>query len=53
MILSLMMTKNGLLYTVSSEASLGTDDEFGVAGVIINRMKSGNYPTSAFDVGHQ
>ena len=45
--------KKWIAYTVSSEASLGTDDEFGVAGVIINRMKSGNYPTSAYDVGHQ
>ena len=38
---------------MSSEAAMGTDDEFGVAGVLINRMKSGNYPTSAYDVAHQ
>ena len=45
--------KKWISYTVSSEAAMGTDDEFGVAGVILNRMKSGNYPTSAYDVGHQ
>jgi spore germination cell wall hydrolase CwlJ-like protein len=45
--------KKWIAYTVSSEAALNTDDEFGVAGVVINRMKSGNYPTSAYDVGHQ
>jgi spore germination cell wall hydrolase CwlJ-like protein len=45
--------KKWISYTVSSEAAMNTDDEFGVAGVIINRMKSGNYPTSAYDVGHQ
>ena len=45
--------KKWIAYTVSSEAAMNTDDEFGVAGVILNRMKSGNYPTSAYDVGHQ
>jgi len=45
--------KKWIAYTVSSEAAMNTDDEFGVAGVVINRMKSGNYPTSAYDVGHQ
>jgi len=45
--------KKWISYTVSSEAAMNTDDEFGVAGVVINRMKSGNYPTSAYDVGHQ
>ena len=42
--------KKWISYAVSSEAAMGTDDEFGVAGVLINRMKSGNYPTSAYDV---
>jgi spore germination cell wall hydrolase CwlJ-like protein len=45
--------KKWISYAVSSEAALGTDDEFGVAGVLINRMKSGNYPTTAYDVAHQ
>ncbi len=45
--------KKWISYAVSSEAAMGTDDEFGVAGVLINRMKSGNYPTSAYDVAHQ
>ena len=45
--------KRDIAYIVSSEAERGTDDEFGVAGVVLNRMKSGNYPTSAYDVGHQ
>ena len=45
--------KKWIAYTVSSEAAMNTDDEFGVAGVVLNRMKSGNYPTSAYDVGHQ
>ena len=45
--------KKWIAYTVSSEAAMNTDDEFGVAGVVINRMRSGNYPTSAYDVGHQ
>ncbi len=45
--------KKWIAYTVSSEAAMNTDDEFGVAGVVLNRMKSANYPTSAYDVGHQ
>ena len=45
--------KKDIAYIVSSEAARGTDDEFGVAGVVLNRMKSKNYPTSAYDVGHQ
>ena len=45
--------KKWISYAVSSEAAMNTDDEFGVAGVLINRMKSGNYPTSAYDVAHQ
>ena len=45
--------KKWIAYTVSSEASLGTDDEFGVAGVVLNRMKSSQYPSSAYAVGHQ
>ena len=45
--------KKWIAYTVSSEAQLGTDDIYGVAGVVINRMKSDKYPTSAYNVGHQ
>ena len=45
--------KKWISYAVSSEAAMGTDDEFGVAGVLINRMRSGNYPSSAHAVAHQ
>ena len=45
--------KKDIAFIVSGEAARGTDDIYGVAGVVINRMKSKNYPSSAFDVGHQ
>ena len=45
--------KREIAYIVSGEAERGTDDIFGVAGVVINRMKSKDYPSSAYDVGRQ
>ena len=45
--------KRYIAYTVSGEAARGTDDEFGVAGVVINRMRSKNYPSTAKGVAHQ
>ena len=34
---------NDLAYAISSEAALGTDDEFGVAANILTRLKTGGY----------
>jgi len=34
---------NELSYVISSEAQLGTDDEFGVAANVLTRLQSGNY----------
>lgn len=45
--------KKNIAYIVSSEAHRGSDDIYGVAGVVLNRMESPNYPSSAYDVGHQ
>lgn len=45
--------KRYIAFTVSGEAARGTDDEFGVAGVVINRMRSKNYPGTAKGVAHQ
>ena len=39
-----------LAYAVSSEAALGTDDEFGVAANIITRLKSGKYGSSISEI---
>lgn len=39
-----------LAYAVSSEAALGTDDEFGVAANIITRLKSGKYGSSIAEI---
>ena len=50
---SLNLTDNDfkeLAYAVSSEASLGTDDEFGVAANIITRLNSGNYGSSISEI---
>ena len=45
--------KRDIAYIVSGEAARGTDDIYGVAGVVINRMRSDKYPSTAYDVGHQ
>jgi hypothetical protein len=45
--------KRYISFTVSGEAARGTDDEFGVAGVVINRMRSKNYPGTAKGVAYQ
>jgi len=45
--------KKEIAYIVSGEAQRGTDDIYGVAGVVLNRMKSDLYPSSAYDVGRQ
>ena len=45
--------KKEIAYIVSGEAQRGTDDIYGVAGVVLNRMKSDAYPSSAYDVGRQ
>ena len=45
--------KRYIAFTVSGEAARGTDDEFGVAGVVINRMRSKNYPGTAKGVAYQ
>lgn len=50
---SLNLTDNDfkeLAYAVSSEAALGTDDEFGVAANIITRLNSGNYGSSISEI---
>jgi len=39
-----------IAYAVSSEAALGTDDEFGVAANIITRLRSGNYGSSVSEI---
>ena len=39
-----------LAYAVSSEAAIGTDDEFGVAANIITRLRSGNYGSSISEI---
>jgi hypothetical protein len=41
-----------LAFAVSSEAQLGTDDEFGVAANILTRLKSGNYGSSVNSIIH-
>ena len=39
-----------LAYAVSSEAALGTNDEFGVAANIITRLKNGGYGSSVAEI---
>ena len=41
-----------LAFAISSEAELGTDDEFGVAANILTRLKSGNYGNSISSIIH-
>lgn len=41
-----------LAYAISSEAQLGTDDEFGVAANILTRLKSGKYGKSVHEIIH-
>ena len=39
-----------LAFAVSSEAALGTDDEFGVAANIVTRLRSGKYGSSISEI---
>ena len=39
-----------LAFAVSSEAALGTDDEFGVAANIVTRLRSGKYGSSIGEI---
>ena len=41
-----------LAFAVSSEAQLGTDDEYGVAANILTRLKSGNYGGTVNSIIH-
>ena len=41
-----------LAYAISSEAQLGTDDEYGVAANILTRLKSGKYGNSVHSIIH-
>ena len=41
-----------LAFAVSSEAALGTDDEYGVAANILTRLKSGKYGNSVHQIIH-
>jgi len=41
-----------LAFAVSSEAQLGTDDEYGVAANILTRLKSGKYGNSVHSIIH-
>ena len=41
---------NELGYVISSEAALGTDDEFGVAANVLTRLQSGNYGNSIGEI---
>lgn len=45
--------KKFIAYTVSGEAARGTDDIYGVAGVVLNRMRSDKYPSTAKGVAFQ
>ena len=42
--------KKWLAYGVSGEAAINTDDEFGVAASMINRMRSPDFPNTAKEV---
>ena len=41
---------NDLAYAISSEAALGTDDEFGVAANILTRLKVGGYGNTISEI---
>ena len=41
-----------LAFAVSSEAQLGTDDEYGVAANILTRLRSGNYGSNVHSIIH-
>ena len=45
--------KKFIAYTVSGEAARGTDDIYGVAGVVLNRMRSEKWPSTAKGVAFQ